>query len=233
MRQLHTATREQLAQAAYHRVLRKASQRPNSPGVRRVMKLLQLIQETERLRLELYNRCKEQRDNPATFPKYEKEMAFGIFSDRKQQALNIEFNDRLKTVRKQMQRYRWSPTIRSGDFLSLKQVFTWPGRRDSEAFWENFAVFWLMGHVSGSLSSPAPILRFRRCRQCSGLFYALTDHQLQCSAKCRQKFHANSPEFRAKRAAYMRERYRPQEKQRDQRQKRLARTRISNKKRGN
>jgi hypothetical protein len=169
----------------------------------------------------------------STFPKYEKEMAFGIFSDRKQQALNIEFNDRLKTVRKQMQRYRWSPTIRSGDFLSLKQVFTWPGRRDSEAFWENFAVFWLMGHVSGSLSSPAPILRFRRCRQCSGLFYALTDHQLQCSAKCRQKFHANSPEFRAKRAAYMRERYRPQEKQRDQRQKRLARTRISNKKRGN
>jgi hypothetical protein len=231
MRQLLTVTRDRLARAAYHRVLRKASQKPNSPCVRRVLGLLQLIQETERLRLELYKRCKSQSDDPATFPKYEEETALGVFSDPEQQTLNLAFHDGLKNLNKKMQRYRWSPTIRAGDFLSLQQVFTWPGRRDGEMFWENFAVFWLMGHVSGSLLSPAPILRFRQCRQCSAWFYALTDHQLQCSSRCRQKFHANSPEFRAKRAAYMREQYRPQEKQRAQRQKRLAGIRTGTRKR--
>jgi hypothetical protein len=229
MRQLHTFTRRQLAQAAYHRVLRKASQRPNAPCVRRVLGLLQLIQKTERLRLELYKRCKDQRDDPATFRKYEREMILGTFSNPEQESLNVAFNDGLKNLEGLMQRYRWTPTIRGGDFLSLQQVFTWPGRRDSEAFWENSAVSWLMGHVSGSLLSPAPLLRFRQCRQCADWFYALTDHQLQCSAKCRQMFHANSPEFRAKRAAYMRERYRPLEKRKEQRQKRLVRAQIRNK----
>ena len=110
-----------------------------------------------------------------------------------------------------MKRYRWTPTVRASEFFGLNQMFIWGGRRDSDKFWENLAVFWLMGHISGSGLSPASILRFRQCRRCSKWFYALTDHQAYCSAKCRQKDHADSPEFRKKRAEYMKQIYRPRE----------------------
>jgi hypothetical protein len=138
------------------------------------------------------------------------------------QALNLEYRDALRTIEKLGKRYHWSPTVRGGDFLGLQRMFTW-NKRTSDQVWENWAIFWLMSHVESSGLSASRILRFRKCRRCSAWFYAVTDHQLHCRASCRQKFHADSPEFRAKRARYMRERYRPQEKKRDVRAKRDAR----------
>jgi len=112
-----------------------------------------------------------------------------------------------------MKRYRWNPTVRPFfEFHSLEEMYVWRKRTDEEN-WENWAVFWLMRHVKGSGRLPAPILRFRQCRQCSAWFYALTNHQTHCSAGCRQKFNSTSPDFRAKRAIYMRERYRPLQKE--------------------
>jgi hypothetical protein len=138
------------------------------------------------------------------------------FRDPELRALHTAFTDRLKKIEKAMKRYRWTPTVgaagASGVF-GLRQAFIWPGRRSSGEFWENAAVLWLLQQVNGSGKYPAPILRFRQCRQCSEWFYAMTDHQVSCSTRCRQKAHSDNPLFRAKRAQYMREKYRPHQKE--------------------
>jgi hypothetical protein len=174
------------------------------------------MREAETRRLELYERSKPIQNDPGLCEKHEDEWAHGKFSDPELQALYDAFHDRLRKIEREMRRYRWIPTVRASEFLGLHQVFIWPGRRDSGEYWENFAVFWLTGHISGSGLSPAPILRFRQCRQCSKWFYAMTDHQTYCSGNCRQKHHADSPEFRARRATYMREKFRPRQKEEDQ-----------------
>ena len=186
------------------------------------------------MRLKLYKRCADLEadleSDPndwrkrAAFAKHEEEMGRGSFSDPELQALNVKFNNQLRKIEKGLKRYRWTPTVRDiGDFYQLDQSFVWPGRRrDTEKYWENFAIFWLTGiySLNGSGESPAHILRFRNCRQCSKLFYAVTNRQAHCHANCRQKFHADSPEYRAKRARYMREEYRPREKELNEREKR-------------
>jgi len=182
------------------------------------------MRKAETLRLQLYEQCMELRNDPVSFAKYEEELGECNFTSpslRDLQARNLEYQESLHTIEKLGKRYHWSPTVRGGDFLGLVRMFTWNKRTQDEA-WENWAIFWLLSHVESSGLSPSRILRFRECRQCSAWFYALTDHQLHCSGTCRQKFHANSPEFRAKRARYMRERYRPQLKQLEKKAKELA-----------
>jgi hypothetical protein len=64
--------------------------------------------------------------------------------------------------------------------------------------------------------------RIRRCLECRLWFFAVTDHQKYCADKCRVRHASQSEEFRKKRARYMRERYRPEQKQRDLKAKKLA-----------
>lgn len=217
MRRLQIGDRRQQARAAYIRILRKASHEPNSPCVRRVLQLLELMKDSEILRLQLYEHWKSDFDAmvraPLTYqPRYKWVDETSEFTEPDLQAMNIKFEKQTADIEKRMKRYNWHPTIRPFfEFHSLEEMYVWRKKTANEN-WENWAVLWLMRHVKGSGRSPAPILRFRKCRQCSAWFYALTDHQTHCTAKCRQKFHAQSEEFRAKRAAYMREKYRPREK---------------------
>jgi hypothetical protein len=59
------------------------------------------------------------------------------------------------------------------------------------------------------------ISRFRRCSDCQNWFYATTSHQRFCGEACRRRYTAGSPEFKEKRRNYMKQVYRPQQKQRD------------------
>jgi hypothetical protein len=180
--------------------------------------LLELMREAETRRVELYERTK--RTLSESYEEGSLALRIGLarllrrkFRDPELQALSTAFDDRLRKIEKAMKRYRWTPTVGAAGVFGLRQAFIWRGRRDSGEFWENAAVLWLLGHVNGSGRYPAPILRFRQCRQCSEWFYAMTDHQVSCSTNCRQKAHADNPLFRAKRAQYMREKYRPHQKE--------------------
>jgi hypothetical protein len=206
------------AEAAEHRILKKVRQKPQAACVKRVLQLLQLMKNAETLRLELFKRVGKLRANPATFAKHEAEIYSDNFthpSVKELQSFNRAYWGCLKEIERLGKRYRWSPTVRGGGFLGLTRMFTWNKRTEDEA-WENWALFWLLNHVESSGLAPSRILRFRQCRQCSEWFYALTDHQLYCSSACRQRFHASSQEFREKRARYMKDRYRPRERQQDQ-----------------
>lgn len=209
--------------AANFRILDKVQNQPKARSVHRVLALLQAMKEAESLRLELHQFWKTEDNvwegtNPLERP-YRKR---GVFVDQNAQAIQTKFQDRMSDLQKLLKRYQWHPTLReSSSFSCIEESYAWDHRTEDER-WENWAVFWLIRQLKGQGRLPAPILRFRECRNCSKLFYAVTDHQVYCSGQCRQKLHANSADFRAKRACYMREKYRPQEKEREESRKRLA-----------
>jgi hypothetical protein len=192
-----TPNRANCADEANLRILGKASREPKAPCVRRVFRLLQLMREAEEYRLRLYEHC------------------FRL-ENAELRALSTLYFDRLRTIERLGKRYHWSPTLRGPNYRGLTQMITWRKGTVNQN-WENWAVWWLMEHAAHGSSelSRSYILRFRQCGHCSKWFYAMTDHQRYCGINCRQKSHATSAEFREKRARYMREKYRPLEKQRD------------------
>ena len=199
IRRLETGPdRREMALEAETRILFRVRQDPNAAGVQRVLQLLKLMKEAEELRL------RPQKGHSGDI-----------------HTLASEFKALLISIERLGKRYRWSPALKGDYSLGLTSTFTW-SKRSRDVQWENEAVSWLMNHVSTSGLSPSRILRFRTCGWCSAWFYALTDHQHYCDAACRQKFHASSTEFRAKRAKYMRERYRPEGKERERRHKAFA-----------
>lgn len=68
------------------------------------------------------------------------------------------------------------------------------------------------------------ISRFRRCAVCRRWFYASRGHQQFCGAACRRSHEAQNPAFKEKRRRYMRERYRPLQKELEQRSVKNAKT---------
>ena len=233
--------RRQQARGAHHRVLKLVYQRPNSASVKRVLRMIQLMKETEHIRLRLHKSLVDLVSDPANSSQIRpfatkpgtsssarvlesksekgtpfdyalwlnKKIILGRWRNPELKALNVEYKDRMRKIEKGLKRYRWNPTVRDEGFDRLYHMFLWPGRRDSEKFWENWSMRWLIEQINGSGQSPAPILRFRNCRQCSKWFYARTNPQVHCAVNCRLKSYRDSPEFRAKAAKYMRETYRP------------------------
>lgn len=209
--------RRDMADAAEHRILRKANENPRDPRVKRVIRLVTLIREAEELRLKLWRHCLYLESDAFDFHtrlRHGDEIAAHQFTDPEMNAAVKKLWGKLAEIREMGKRYRWSPTLRAGGFHDLGQRFIWSTRNEGQN-WENWAVFWLFWHSETSGLTPSPALRIRQCRQCNRWFYAITDHQQHCSAACRQKFHASSSEFRAKRAKYMKERYRPEERRRE------------------
>jgi hypothetical protein len=82
---------------------------------------------------------------------------------------------------------------------------------------EPFMIAWLLDAVNqGSIS------RFRGCLECHQWFYAIRAHQQFCGDSCRRRHEAQSPAFKEKRAQYMRERYRPLQKELEERSKKQS-----------
>lgn len=115
-------------------------------------------------------------------------------------------------------RYSWIPLvyIRAGRFTVTERATT--ASTGQWASWETWAVVTLLNLAK----KPGELSRLRRCAVCSQWFHAVRDYQPFCGAACRRRNAAQNPEFKEKRATYMRERYRPMEKERDARSKRLA-----------
>jgi hypothetical protein len=145
-----------------------------------------------------------------------------------------------KTINIALRRYAWTPVVT--DIRTMTPVAAWSlavadevggelpglhsdpllplwakvhgGRHQDDDEWERAAVWYLI-HRGGWN-------RYRRCKQCGQWFYQRTDFQTFCLVTCRQKFAANSEEFRKKRAVYMRKRYH-QQKEDDRKALRRAR----------
>jgi hypothetical protein len=58
------------------------------------------------------------------------------------------------------------------------------------------------------LTEIGQLTRLRHCGDCGRWLYARFRHQTFCSVKCQQKHYTKTPEWKAHRRAYMRERYR-------------------------
>lgn len=87
------------------------------------------------------------------------------------------------------------------------------------AYWER----WAVGVLLNLARKPGELSLVRRCSECSHWFYANRAHQQFCGVACRRRHTAQNPEFKEKRARYMREFYRPIiEKEKDARAKRQA-----------
>lgn len=107
----------------------------------------------------------------------------------------------------------WSPRVSPPPNPSHR--FTWTASTET-IDWENSFVWWVLG-----LRSRREISLIRVCPTCRKWFLACTNHQVYCSDRCRQKFHATSRDFKEKRRLYMR-RFRAIQKLREARAKELV-----------
>ena len=80
---------------------------------------------------------------------------------------------------------------------------------------------WAVGKLLTLAKKPGELSRLRRCLECRQWFYAIRGHQQFCGEPCRRRHTAQNPEFKAKRADYMKQ-YRIDEVGREERAKRLA-----------
>jgi hypothetical protein len=124
-----------------------------------------------------------------------------------------------------LKRYHWRSTI-SGGIEGFREDLDWEGQSSSDSHkakagdfhWEYALVRLLLN----CMRKPGELSRFRRCSDCQNWFYAATSHQRFCGEQCRRHYTARSPEFKEKRRNYMKQIYRPQQKQRDLRSFELA-----------
>jgi len=123
----------------------------------------------------------------------------------------------LKELNARLSRYKWHPTVvpsmERPTYLEVSYSFD---AENHEEATENRAVVYLMRNT-------AKIHRIRLCRrpQCRKWFFAVIDHQKYCSENCRKRDAQQGPEFKRKRAEYMKK-YRSHEAERNELAKRLA-----------
>jgi len=135
------------------------------------------------------------------------------FADEALEERNRQYRALLRELQTQLIRYQWRPTVEDRLYTSLGRKMLWD-RTDSAETKENIAVQFLLEQIDG-LNGPARILRFRKCRECARWFYAVKDHQIYCGESCRKRYASHNPEFKKKRAEYMRDNYRPLQKKLD------------------
>ena len=125
----------------------------------------------------------------------------------------------LKQLQTALKRYRWRSSIK-GDLDGFGEELEWDDATTSggHANWEYAAVRLLLNKTR----EPGTLSRFRKCSECHEWFYAATSHQHFCKDGCRRRNASRDPEFKAKRRIYMREQYRPQQKELHQRSLALA-----------
>jgi hypothetical protein len=111
-----------------------------------------------------------------------------------------------------LQRYIWVPLVWSGvGRLEVTQRSVISESTGKWAPWERGAV----GTLLNLARKPGGLSLLRRCSECSQWFYANRPHQQFCGVSCRRRHTAQDPSFKKKRAAYMRETYRPLQKELD------------------
>lgn len=134
-----------------------------------------------------------------------------VTSAREKEALSNEAGRILEQIGTRLRRYTCLPVVRylgSGDACFDVQYLFLAASEAAKP--ECVAVAFVMDHIHA-------VHRIRRCRrlQCRKWFFAITDRQKYCTGHCRKIDAQQGVEFRRKRAEYMRERYRPTQKERD------------------
>ncbi len=151
-------------------------------------------------------------------------------------ALKEERHRILWSLNARLSKHKWNPVIRNSvsahsyfqvsfeagpNPVVVKQERRFGERIDfntpsGAAFFENRAVQWIVHNISA-------VHRIRRCHrpQCRKWFFAVTEHQKYCGENCRKRDAQQGPEFKKKRAEYMKK-YRREEEEREARAKRLA-----------
>lgn len=211
------------------RVVNELNKNPTSASVRRVARFL-----------ELYTLAKDLNDSFRLYFDSEEDMmqflfhspGVAVFSSKQPhfctgytfkfpeiQALNARLNRVLTELNSLLRRYRWYPVVRHMGFgvSTFDVTEDWPARSERRHDpWEVFAIWWLCNSHNVRW-----IELFRRCHECKTWFFASAQHQTYCSDACRKRHASKSPEFKQRRALYM-QKYRGQEKERDERAKNLA-----------
>jgi hypothetical protein len=102
----------------------------------------------------------------------------------------------------ELMRYPWLAVSQGGPgkfWLSERSVTSSTGRW---APWER----WAVGTLLNLAKKPGNLSRLRRCPVCLQWFYAIPSHRQFCGNSCYRRDKGQDPEFKEKRATYMRER---------------------------
>lgn len=142
-------------------------------------------------------------------------LAPGLGPDK--QAFFAEIGEIMQEVYARVSKFRCVPRVRylaaPDQCIDVQYEFA----VTKETASEGKAMAWLIDHID-------TVHRIRRCRfqECRKWFFAVTDHQKYCGDTCRKRDASKGESFKKKRAAYMREVWRPREAEKDEKAKRLA-----------
>jgi hypothetical protein len=229
----HVRTLHIWGQRAAIVLLPRLNEEPENPSVKRVVRVLELLIEAEHLRIEIYRRCGVRifnsrageftRSSPRERAGVDRFSTGYCFRDEATNQLNIQYDNCLRELARRLNRYRWSPAVVNFDYLNLERLFRW-NVTGEDASWENEAIREILeaGLGGGFMLMPSKLTRLRRCDNCSEWFAAMTEHQRFCSDSCRKRNASQSPEFKEKRRRYMSERYRPLQKELQERSLAMA-----------
>jgi len=171
---------------------------PTEPAVKRVETVLTLMVEADTL-------AREQREKIRLFEHSRKDWRDSAPLRRD---LLGSSDSTLALLNTALLRYRWIPLAQGGIGrfgITERPVTTSTGRW---APWECWAVGQLL-----RLARKGELSRLRRCTECCQWFYAIRGHQQFCGVSHRRRHTAQDPVFKEKRAAYMRDTYRPLQKE--------------------
>ena len=186
----------------------------DEPAMMRVDEILSLLVAADR-------HLREQRDYlRRSNPRGNSKVGIPEFLDLSGRSKESEraYYQTLELLNKKLSRYRWEATLtsdRDGFRSELNPVGS------SKGDWELVEPF-MVAALLKVLDKPWEISRFRRCSDCQQWFYATRGHQQFCGDVCRRRHEAQNPAFKEKRRTYMRERYRPLQKELQERSLALA-----------
>ena len=171
---------------------------PTKPAVKRVETVLTLLVEADTL-------AREQREQMRLFERSGEDL-------HRSKSFMESLDESTRTCRllnAALMRYPVLAFTHSGAgrfTVTEKPVITSTGQW---AHWERMSV----GTLLMLARKPGELSRLRRCAECLQWFYAIKGHQQFCRVSCRRRHTAQDPEFKDKRAAYMRDQYRPLQKE--------------------
>jgi hypothetical protein len=132
------------------------------------------------------------------------------------QVLNDEGRQIMSKLDRFLSRFVTFPRLYCYRLTSIRTLRSWPRTEER-----------ILGHGVEQILEALHnryLDRIRVCGEsdCKRWFFAITKHQEYCGTACRIRDVARSPAFKEKRARYMRERYRPQVRQMEERARQLA-----------
>lgn len=176
----------------------------SEPAVKRLDEILSFLVAAEGYRREqvdyLY-RCDSDRINGG-IPEF-------LDMSRRSKESECAYQQTLEALNTALKHYRWEATV-SGDIDGFQSELS-PAVEGKDK-WSALESF-LVGSLLKLTHKPGELSRFRRCSDCHQWFYAVRGHQHFCGDACRRRHEAQNPAFKEKRRTYMRETYRPLQKE--------------------